>query len=73
MNINKITSVVLIMITLMIISSCGQRYCSVEGCPRETSRYSNYCHIHKCMNSNCNNRSTSEPGYCLECIERAYN
>lgn len=67
-----IISVLITISTILTLTGCGgPKYCSVSGCPKETSLQSDYCYQHKCMNTNCQNRSTGSYTYCIECFERA--
>ena len=67
----------LIVLCLIIASTAGctsgTKYCSEEGCPRESLSDRSYCAEHKCDNFSCDNRATRSFGYCEECLERANN
>ena len=67
----------LVMTGLITISitgcSSGTKYCSEDGCPRESLSDRSYCAEHKCDNFSCDNRATRSFGYCEECLERANN
>ncbi len=60
--------IVVCVLMMFALTACGNKYCSVSGCPKEHSRYSNYCYEHKCLNSSCNNKATSSYGYCSKCL-----
>ena len=67
----RFVSLLLLTIILMAnLASCGDKYCSVPDCPKEHSRRSDYCFEHKCMNSSCNNRATYSYGYCSKCLNK---
>ena len=69
MKIRNLLKILLVCITsIIILTGCGNKYCSVDGCPKEHSRYSDYCFQHKCTNSSCNNKGISDYYYCSECL-----
>lgn len=55
---------------LFVLTACGNKYCSVSGCPRYHLSKSDYCAAHKCSNFGCNNRASTDYvfGYCYECL-----
>ena len=63
--------VALFVLVAVVGCSMETQYCSVSGCPNESSMRSNYCYEHKCFNSNCSNRAIKSYDYCRECWERA--
>jgi len=64
--------VIMILMVSLLVSGCGNKYCSVPGCPAEILSFSKYCFDYKCINSSCNNKGIGSYNYCKECISRAY-
>ncbi|MBQ3055604.1 MAG: hypothetical protein IJC88_05815 [Oscillospiraceae bacterium] len=69
----KLTVGLALLSLLICLSGCFlvPSQCAVSGCPAESSRYSDYCHKHKCMNTHCNNRAIDEWTYCRACLSEA--
>lgn len=70
----RVLSILLLnVLTLILLTGCGSKYCTIAGCPQEAYAGSNYCVYHKCANSNCKNARAGSYSYCESCIKRSLN
>ena len=70
-TLKKIPALLAILSLTICMFGCKDKYCAVPDCPAESSRFSDYCFEHKCINSSCNNKGVDSYYYCSKCLNKA--